>query len=392
MSAVNLLPPLASGAVHGAAPRPPAQVDELLRKELDSYRRAMPLQRLLGNGMDYADAVAIHAMAENGIHWVAAGEWLGQRNLELARRALNDRRVVTARSYFHHASACLRFAQIAIARDSDRKRALYRQMVDAFADAAALSTPPMQKVEVDWRGGKLCGWLMRPAIPEALGVVIQFGGFDGWREEYHSGSQYLVDRGLAVLLVDLPGQGETRLFHGLHMNAAVREAVSCYIDYLAGFMGLGQRVGVWGNSMGGCIAAMSALHDVRIAACCVNGGTVSPIEIVERYPRFSEKIEALTGIDDPVRAAAVLRGFDLSGQLSALTCPLLQLHSIPDQVFLLANARRIHDEAGSSDKSLVVWEDGDHCIYNHSHEKHCLVADWFVARLGTPTRFAGSTA
>ena len=27
------------------------------------------------------------------------------------------------------------------------------------------------------------------------------------------------------------------------------------------------------------------------------------------------------------------------------------------------------------------WPDGDHCIYNHSHEKHTLVADWFTDRL-----------
>jgi hypothetical protein len=50
-------------------------------------------------------------------------------------------------------------------------------------------------------------------------------------------------------------------------------------------------------------------------------------------------------------------------------------------VFLFDNARRIHDEATSRDKSLVVWPKADHCIYDHSHEKHCLIADWFCDRL-----------
>jgi hypothetical protein len=31
----------------------------------------------------------------------------------------------------------------------------------------------------------------------------------------------------------------------------------------------------------------------------------------------------------------------------------------------------------------VVFDDGDHCIYNHSHEKHCLIGDWFLDVLGT---------
>jgi alpha-beta hydrolase superfamily lysophospholipase len=364
------------------APRPAAPLSESLRKELDSYRRAMPLQRLMGNGMEYADAHSLHAMVESGVHWVEACEWLADCNLSLAHRAIASRRVATARSHFHFASACLRFGQVAIPRDTERKRELYRRMVDAFGAAASLSDPPIQKLEIAWGGSKLSGWLMQPSTDEKVPVVIQFGGFDGWREEYHRGSEYLVERGIAVLLVDLPGQGETRIFNGLYMDPQVPSAVTAIIDRLASLPSLHEQVGIWGNSMGGCIAAMAAIHDPRIAACCVNGGTVSPIELVERYPRFSEKIEALTGRSDPAEAADIVRAFDIGDRLPDLTCPLLQLHSVPDQVFLLGNARRIHDEAGSQDKTLVVWEDGDHCIYNHTHEKNVLVADWFGDRLG----------
>jgi alpha-beta hydrolase superfamily lysophospholipase len=373
-------PPLDAFGV--SAPHPPAAVGESLRKELDSYRRAMPLQRLIGNGMEYADAHALHALVESGVHWIEAGEWLAERNLALARRALGAEQVATARSHFHHASACLRFAQVAIPRDTPRKLGLYRRMVDAFGAAASLTDPPIRKLEIAWRGGVLSGWLMLPSAEAMAPVVIQFGGFDGWREEYHRGAEYLVERGVAVLLVDLPGQGETRLFHGLYMDERVHEAVTAIVDHLLALPMLEQRVGIWGNSMGGCIAALASIRDERIAACCVNGGTVSPIELVERYPRFSEKIEALTGRADPEEAAAIVRRFDLGKDLPRLACPLLQLHSVPDQVFLLANARRIHDEAASEDKTLVVWEDGDHCLYNHTHEKNGLVADWFAQRLG----------
>ena len=54
---------------------------------------------------------------------------------------------------------------------------------------------------------------------------------------------------------------------------------------------------------------------------------------------------------------------------------------IEDRIFLLENAQSIHDGARSRIKRMVVWEDGDHCIYNHSHEKHCIVADWFKEQL-----------
>ncbi len=67
--------------------------------------------------------------------------------------------------------------------------------------------------------------------------------------------------------------------------------------------------------------------------------------------------------------------------LAQLTCPLLVLHGTPDQVFLIENARALFDQAASPDKTFREWPDGDHCIYNHSHEKHTTVGDWFADRL-----------
>ena len=43
-------------------------------------------------------------------------------------------------------------------------------------------------------------------------------GADGWREAYFTGAEYLLERGLSVLLLDGPGQGETRLFGGVHFD------------------------------------------------------------------------------------------------------------------------------------------------------------------------------
>ncbi len=65
-----------------------------------------------------------------------------------------------------------------------------------------------------------------------------------------------------------------------------------------------------------------------------------------------------------------------------MRCPLLVLHGAPDQVFLLENAQRLYAATASTDRQMIVWDDGEHCIYNHAHEKNTLVADWFAARLG----------
>jgi alpha-beta hydrolase superfamily lysophospholipase len=219
-----------------------------------------------------------------------------------------------------------------------------------------------------------------PAAGRATGVVIVIGGFDGWREEYFSGAKHLLERGLAVFLGEVPGQGETRLEHRLYITADVEQAMSAVVGALLADPRLGGKVAIWGNSFGGCLAPRLACFDDRIVACCANGGTARPIEVVERFHRFAAKLEAMTGTDAET-ACGLIRALEITDLLPKMRAPLLQLHSVPDRVFSLEAARMLYQSAGSTDKRLVVWEDGDHCIYNHTLEKHCLVADWFADKM-----------
>ena len=43
------------------------------RAEVEAHKRAMPMQRLIGNGMDYADVVELYALADSGVPWADAG-------------------------------------------------------------------------------------------------------------------------------------------------------------------------------------------------------------------------------------------------------------------------------------------------------------------------------
>lgn len=338
------------------------------------------MQRLIGNGMEWADAHALHSLSEQGFEWMESAEALAGAALLRAEKAEKAGHRQSARRWYLAASASLRFGQATLPVDDDRKRGVYSRMVGVFGQAMALSTPPGEKLHIPYRGGQLCGWLLLPPDAKAAGVVIVIGGFDGWREEYHLSAEHLLERGLAVFLGEVPGQGETRLEHRLFMTGDVELALSTIVDALLSDPRLGGRVAIWGNSFGGCLAPRLACFDHRIVACCANGGTARPIEIVERFPRFMTKLEAMTGTDAEV-AGAVIRSLETTGLLPKMRAPLLQLHSVPDRVFPLEAARDVYRNAGSKDKRLLIWEDGDHCIYNHTLEKHCLVADWFAEKM-----------
>ena len=350
-----------------------------------AHKRAMPMQRLLGNGMEWADAVELHARADQGEPWHRAATALGRRDAERAAAALAAGHRRTARAWYLAAAACYRFGQVPLSDGDPEKKVMYRHLIEAFGQAGELHDPPVEHVTIPWGGGRLHGWLLRPSHEVAPATVIVVGGFDGWREEYYTGALHLLERGLAVLLADAPGQGETRLFGGLTLGADFTNAFSAMVSWIGDDARLGDRVGVWGNSLGGFLAASAAVADHRIRACCVNGGAVSPVEFPIRYPRTAEKARLLLGITDTAEALRFLGELALGeDDLARLACPLLVLHGTPDQVFLVANARALFTGASSRDKTWREWADGDHCLYNHPLEKHTLVADWFADRLLTP--------
>lgn len=350
----------------------------------EAHKRAMPLQRLTGNGMDYADVVALYADVDSGTPWDEAAEKLGDRNMERAQRDATAGHTLSARSWYLAASCCYRVGQVVLA-DGPRKNSVFSKMVAAYRLAGELFDPPFEHLDIPHRGGTVSGWLELPsgeAPATGWPVVIVVGGFDGWREEYHVGATYLRERGIAAFLLDGPGQGETRLFGGLVLDHDFPAAFSAVVDHLVAHPRLNGTVAIWGNSMGGFLAAAVAASDARIAACCVNGGTTRPAEILERFSRFVSKVQPLLGIDDPDKAVAEMGTYLLTdAHLASLTCPLLVLHGTPDQVFLIENARALHDRAATSDKTFLEWADGDHCIYNHSHDKHTRVSDWFADHL-----------
>jgi pimeloyl-ACP methyl ester carboxylesterase len=354
---------------------------EALRKENAAHCRAMPLQRLIDNGMTYDDARALHEAANQPVPWRVAAEELGDRHSEFARKARADGFLESTREHLLRACACFRFAQSVFTSDTDERRSLYRKVIRSFADATALMTPLPRKIEVPFGGGVLCGWLLRPLGIARPPVVLIFGGADGWRESYYPPAQFFLERRMAVCLLDGPGQGESRLFYRVFLTEDYPHAFSAVISHLRADDSLAS-VGIFGNSLGGTLAAGVAIRDARIGALCVNGGSARPVEVLERFPRFLERLAAMGGVADPERARALLESLALS-ELEALRCPLLVVHGGADTIFRAENARSIHDRAGSSDRRFVFWDDGDHCLYNHAFERNCLVADWFSRRLAS---------
>ncbi|MCZ0735135.1 alpha/beta hydrolase family protein [Phreatobacter sp. AB_2022a] len=352
-----------------------------------ALQRAMPMTRLIDYGMDHADATELVSRSTEGEAWDAVAEAIGRRRLARAARAEAEGYRVTAAEQRAKGIAGLIFAQMAFNFDIPRKRALYRDLAEAGRQLCRISDPPLARIEVPFMDAALVGWLMRPSAKPARGTVIVFGGQSGWGLAYLPIALALAKRGLATLLAEGPGQGETRMTGGIRLDVDVPAAYQAFVSHILKDPALGPA-GIWGNSYGGLWAAKTAARDPRIMACCVNGSFARP-RLLPFRTAF-EQSAAMLGTEDE---DALNRNFErmrFDPATDRIGCPLLVLHGGADPLVQLADQQPFLDAVTGADRHLEVWPDGEHTIYNHGADRSALAADWFAARLGGTAGDAGS--
>ncbi|MEQ6474631.1 alpha/beta hydrolase [Comamonas sp. wu1-DMT] len=343
-----------------------------------AFQRAMPMTRLLDCGMEFSDAQTLFRRTSAGEDWDQVAEALAQAQLSRAAQAANAGCHVTAVEAQSAALADLLFAQMAFNHDTPRKRALYDQLVMAARQLCKWSEGRMTRVEVPFGPGHLVGWLVRPHEAQARGTVLVFGGQSGWGTAYLPIARALARRGLATLLAEGPGQGETRMRQGIFVDVDMEAAYSQFISFIVNDTSLGAP-GIWGNSVGGLWSARTAAADPRVRACCVNGGLASPTLLPFRT--FAEQAGAMLGTDDEAAIGQNFQRMSFRPERDRIACPLLVLHGGADPLVKPEDLQPFLDGADSSDVTLRVWDDGEHTLYNHAAERTAFVADWFAQRL-----------
>lgn len=345
------------------------------------FKRVMPMGRLIGNGIDHIDYARLIQAVDEGENWIEVCERLGDEAADMAEKNMPNGNKLTARTFYLNATALYRIGQYTIVPDIPKKIDMYRKLIDCYGKAAKLFDPPIEKVEIPFRGNRMTGWLRLPkGANNDCPAVVSVGGADGWREEHQNYSNFFVERGLAYLMIDGPGQGETRLFNKAYMPIDVEKAFTAAIDYLYDDDRVGKNIGIAGWSFGGYLVARTATFSKNLKACCVVGGSYDPTEIFNNLPHFIHVFQALLGKDE-AETRKMLAYFNLKGICKNISCPLMIIHGKPDFIFSADSVQKIYDEASSVDKQIKIWDDGEHCVTNHLTEVICLISDWFADRL-----------
>lgn len=352
-----------------------------MTKEANEQIRTMPMNRVIPSGLDVSDYEVIMAEYGKGRNFAEVCEEQGDKSKALARKAQAENHLLTAKKFYLRATAAYRVGQYTIIPDNEQKLRMYRKLIDCYTEAAKLFDPPIEKIEIPYGDYQMAGWLRLPKnASNDCPLIISIGGADGWREEHHNHTEFYVERGLAVLMIDGPGQGETRLFNKNFMPLDVEKALDAIVEYMYQDSRVGTNIGIVGWSFGGYLVARTASYSKKLKACAFSGGSYNPKEILNFLPKFNHVFKALTGKNDE-EVEKMLEKMNLEGFAEKITCPLLIIHGQPDPIFSVEGVQRIHDEAASSDKTIKIWPDGNHCVSNHYLEVLTTIADWFKERL-----------
>ncbi|WP_437546134.1 lysophospholipase [Sorangium sp. So ce367] len=254
----------------------------------------------------------------------------------------------------------------------------------------------------------------RPAGTPRAAVVLCHGVLAHSGQYKWSGEQ-LSAAGFAVYAYDHRGRGKSegpRLF--------VND-IAEYTDDLGTFIALvknrepGLNVFLLGHSMGGVISCTWALdHQREIAGFICESfafevwapkpvlslvrflGRVTPkLPVLKLHEKdFTRDPQALQKLNsDPLThgevqpagtVAALLKATDrMRAEFGTLTLPLLIMHGTEDKATVPAGSQLFHDKAGSSDKTLKLYEGHFHDLLNDLGKERVMadVVGWINARI-----------
>ncbi len=319
-------------------------------------------------------------------------EWMrvADRNDKRGEEAERAGHIRTAMNCWLRAANNFRSAEFWLAPDDPRRLPTFTRCENASRKWLRCLDPPGEVVEIPYEGGKT---LPAYFIKSRSGggrqpVLISFGGLDSFKDElWFMTGHGAVQRGIAVLLVDGPGQGGALRRQGIVSRYDYEVPVGRCIDWLSKRSDVDRtRIAVSGSSMGGYYAARAGSREHRLAACISHGA------IWDIGKRFTDRGEdhALAGHMKWVMGAKTMaeaidlaKPFKLEGVLDDMRCPYLVIHGGHD-VLGVETVKTVYEYAKSRgiDVTLRLTDaeetGAEHCQHDNPTLGQEIMIDWLA--------------
>ncbi|HEX6484298.1 MAG TPA: alpha/beta fold hydrolase [Ktedonobacteraceae bacterium] len=350
--------------------------DERVQSAIDNWA-----PRFVANGVDYNDFQRVSNSVETWDDWCRKWSECGAMHEQMGEQAEAAGHYESAAYHYLHAAMAYHFGKFLFLSHPDELRAAHDHTVSVYQKALPYFDFPGQRVAIPYEGGAtLYGILRKPWHTPKPPVVILVPGLDSVKEEMHNYGNDFLQRGMAVLAIDGPGQGEMEFEHPMRHDYEV--AIRHAIDYLENRPDVdASRVGLMGVSMGGYYAPRAAAFESRVKAAIAVAGGYNIVGHFDRLPRLTrDAFIARTGSTSEPEALAKLEAFNLAGVMDKIHCPLLIIMGRRDRLIPPADAERMAAEAGG-EAELWMFEDGNHVCNNIVYKHRPQMADWMRGKL-----------
>lgn len=338
--------------------------------------------RFLAGQIPLGDITGTVARIEDWSGW--GPEWMVTARVheEMGESALDEGRRVSAVASFLTAARCFHLSYFLSVDDEEQHNQGLAKMVETHDRVLPFMEPAVEKITIPFPDADLVGLLSIPARTPAP-LVIVLPGLDSTKETRHGGRGPLLRRGMAVLSLDGPGQGE--MSTKLPIRHDFEVAVSAAIDALGERDDIDTtRVGLIGASLGGYYACRAAAFETRVTAAVANCGPYDWIACWDELPEVTRgAFRHYSWSDSDEEAREKAKSLDLTGVAEKITQPLVVVHGMLDPLIGVEHAQRIADEAPNA--TLLTVDDATHGVSNLAYKFAPWVNDWMADQLGGVT-------
>ena len=288
---------------------------------------------------------------------------------------------VEAREHYYVAATYYTAAQWGIFEDGNPQRMAWAESKrDCYDRYIGFADHPIERVDLSVPGGKQAALLHLPHQPapgERFPCILYQPGMDGVKEDNPLMGDPLLQRGMAILSIDGPGQGETRE-RGITVTATnCEDGAKAAYAYLKTRPEIdGDRMAIYGSSMGSYWGTRMAAAEPGFNACAVAGVCMEPSQYTifnTAAPTFKLNYMYMSGYDDEAKFDEFCKTLTLEGVAAKIQCPYMVAAGEDDELCPIEFVYQLMDEA-TCPKVLYVYEGERHSIRNPA--ARTIIVDW----------------
>jgi dienelactone hydrolase len=321
-----------------------------------------------------------------------AFEAVARRREAKAKAAEEADRRVTARDNYFMAAVQWGAAQWPYDQNNETNIAYNNKKRECYAKYAALADHHVEAVWVPFRDKAIPAWFHLPPGYNGgrIPAVIAVPGMDSFKEIQVAlyGDRFL-NRGMAVLAIDGPGQYEAPLIGVYFSVENWMAAGKPLLDWLSSRSEIdAERIGCSGTSFGTFFGTILTAHEPRIRAfaamsVCHEPGCHTIFQ--EASPTFKKRFMYMSGITDEEEFDEFRKTITWEGHAEKIRVPYLVVAGECEELSPVEHSERLINTV-KGPKQMVVYQESRHSVGNVPSANlgpfpPILVADWLADRL-----------